>query len=216
MKFKEISFPGEDIDYIFVDEKQLKQLTFSLGKKVLNSGDKPDRMVALSKGGWTVARYLYGYLQPIGLKETATIGIGLYDGINDKSKSGPRIYQRLNQELEAELQGETVLVADDLTDSGEQLIFVKEYLESLGVARVIMVALFKKPTSEANIDHWAETTSAWIIFAYEAFETMEELDDKWRAKQIKDEEIKRRFGEIGFDQEDIDFYWQHRRELTAK
>jgi hypoxanthine phosphoribosyltransferase len=91
------------------------------------------------------------------------------------------------------------------------LDFVVEYLDKLGVSQVITAALFKKPSSTAKVDHWAETTSAWIIFAYEAIETMKELAAKWQKQGITDEEIKHRFIEIGFDQEDIDLYRQSRQ-----
>ncbi|MFH2118302.1 MAG: phosphoribosyltransferase family protein [Candidatus Paceibacterota bacterium] len=212
MNFKEISFPGEETKYIFVDEKKLTALTRQLAQKILAEESRIDYLVAMAKGGWTVARSLFGYLQPTGLKDTVTVGVGSYDGIGQEGQV--RMYQKLSKKLEERLKGKKVLVVDDLTESGNQLTAVQNYLESLGVERVILAALFLKPDSKANLDYWADTTSAWIIFAYEAFETMQELDENWQMKNIEEAEIKNRFNEIGFDQEDIDFYWQYRQVLV--
>ena len=167
-----------------------------------------DYLVAMGKGGWTVARSLFGYLQPTGLQETVNVGARSYKGIGQGGSIN--IYQELSPELEQELSGKSVLVVDDLTDTGHQLQAVEQYLRKLGIDKILSAVLFSKPSSSAEINYWAETTSAWIIFAYESFETKKELDQNWQAKGIPESEIRDRFIAIGFDSEDIDFYWEYR------
>jgi hypoxanthine phosphoribosyltransferase len=213
-KFKEISFSGEETKFIFVDEKDLSDLTRLLAQQILNSTDQIDSMIALGKGGWTVARQLIGYLMSFGLEDSYSFGIKQGNKIKRKTNAEPVIYQSLGEEVEKKLINKTVLVVDDLTDTGDQLKFVKEYLTDLGVAQIITATLFKKPSSTAELDHWAEMTSNWIIFAYEAMETMEELDEMWLGKGIDESAIRQRFTKIGFDEKDIEFYWQYLKELT--
>ena len=52
----------DGVDYICPNWDQMGELTFSLAQKILNSGQKFDRIVALAKGGWTWARTLVDYL----------------------------------------------------------------------------------------------------------------------------------------------------------
>ena len=212
-EFKTISFPGEKTKYIYVDDEALNYLTSLLAQQIVSNEKNVDYLMPLAKGGWTVARSIYGYLHLSHLKldKTATLGVGSYDGIGRKGEA--RINQRLSAQQEAEMKGKDVLVVDDLTDTGEQLTLVKSYLQELGVEKVIMAALFRKPHSTAELDYWVKETTHWIIFAYEALETMEELDQIWQSNGVAKEEIKRRFMEIGFGAQAIEHYWHSREGL---
>ncbi|HCR81025.1 MAG: putative phosphoribosyltransferase [Candidatus Pacebacteria bacterium GW2011_GWB1_47_8] len=212
-EFKTIAFPGEETKYIYVDDEALNYLTALLAQQIVSNERNIDYLVPLAKGGWTVARSLFGYLHVSHLKldKTATLGVGSYDGIGRKGEA--RMNQQFSQQQETEMKGKSVLVVDDLTDTGEQLTLVKSYLESLGVERVILAALFRKPRSTAALDYWVKETTHWIIFAYEALETMEELDQIWQNNGIDKEEIKRRFVEIGFGKQAIEHYWASRKRL---
>jgi len=217
-ELKETKFVGDDVSYLYVDGKALKELTFALAQKVINSGENIDQLIILAKGGWVSGRTFFDYLQSVGLNDAVTIGVKSITGINQQKE--PVIYQKLPDNLEKELKGKKVLIVEELSDTGKQLQVVSEYLNALGVEKIILASLFRKPHSTAELDHWIEETTSWIIFAYEAIETMGELyvgwTDKKRTEKIEEEEIKQRFIEIGFEEADIEFFWEYKAKIAQR
>lgn len=123
----------------------------------------------------------------------ASIGVKFYAGINERLKV-PQVYQ----ELPVSVQGERVLLFDDVADSGESLQFATEYLLKAGVEEVITATLFYKPHSIVRPDVFGFETNAWIIFPYELVEAVLLLRQKWQTQGISPEAMNQRFTQLGF------------------
>lgn len=204
---KEIFIPGDDTRYVYVSDETLRRLAADLAERIIKDNKRIDYMTPVAKGGWPVGRNLFDLLQPIGLKQIMNLGSKSMGGVNEFKEAN--IYQKLADEDEEKVRDKVILVVDDLSDTGGQFKLIKQYLEGLGVQEVILAALFRKPHSAAEFDYWVEETNHWIIFAYEAIETMRDLYLIWRGKDWKKNKIEEGFREIGFAEEDIEFFWKH-------
>ncbi len=198
MSLKNISFPGEKINYLTPTWDEMDELAFKISKAMLADGKKFDRIVTLAKGGWPMTRSLVDFLS---IKEVASIGIKFYSGINQRL-SQPKIYQ----DFPVSLTGEEVLLFDDVADTGKSLKFTKTHLLKSNVQSLTTAALFYKPHSIFKPDYYGFETSAWIIFPYEIVEATSFLAKKWKKQGLTPAAIKTRFLQFGFSEKIIEFY----------
>ena len=121
------------------------------------------------------------------INKVASLGIKFYSGINQRIQK-PEIYQN----FPVKVKGEKVLLFDDVADTGQSFIFTKEHLQKNGVKSITTASLFYKPHSIFKPDYYGFSTSAWIIFPYEAIEAMTFLKKKWLKKGLSIDQIKAR------------------------
>ncbi|MBU2051957.1 MAG: phosphoribosyltransferase family protein [Patescibacteria group bacterium] len=198
MKIKLIKFPGEATEYLTPTWDEMDELAFQVSKKILAAKKKFDRIVTLAKGGWPLTRSMVAFLS---IDQVASIGVKFYQDINQRLEK-PQIYQDIPEKV----SGENVLLFDDVADTGKSLEFAKEYLINHGVAGVTTASLFYKPHSIVKPDYYGAQTSAWIIFPYDAVETINILGKKWQDQGLKPIEIKQRLQQLGINPAWIEFY----------
>lgn len=195
------TFPNESIEYIVPSWDHMHELAFNVSEKLRADGHIPQRLLTLAKGGWPMSLALVDFLK---ISHVASIGVRFYSGIDTRLPK-PEIYQ----EIPVSLKGEHVLLFDDVADTGESMIYVKEHLEKLGVLSVVTASLYVKPHSSYIPDYVGEETNAWIIFPYDTWEFMEIKEKEWREKGISQEEIRNRFHTLKFPSEWISAYFKH-------
>jgi hypoxanthine phosphoribosyltransferase len=201
MELKTTHFSNDPIQYIAPTWDDMDQIAFSISKQIIEDDLKFDRIVTLAKGGWPMARPIVDYVQA---KDVASIGVKLYKGINDR-EAAPEIYQ----DIPIDVSGETILLFDDVADTGVSLKYVKEYLEGRGVKKIHTATLFYKPHSTIKPDYYGEETLAWIIFPYELRETMNILVDKWESEGLDETKVVERFVSLGFKQEKVKYLYSN-------
>lgn len=199
MELSTTTFSNDPIAYLAPSWDDMDRLAFSISKKIIEDGLEFDRIVTMAKGGWPMARPLVDYVQA---KEVASIGLKLYKGINERELE-PEVYQDLN----ADVSGETILLFDDVADTGETLAFVKQYLQEKGAKKIITATLFYKPHSSIKPDYYGMETIAWIIFPYELRETMDVLVDKWESEGLGETQVIDRFVELGFKKKMVEYFY---------
>ena len=192
---KEIIF--DNISYVAPTWDQMGEFTFLLAKKILDSGQKFDRVVALAKGGWTWARTIVDLLEVPQLSSTR---LKSYCNVNECGQV------KVTQPLSDSVDGENVLIFDDVVDSGETLIKAKEYLTLLGAKTVTTAALCYKPRSKFIPDFYAFNTTSWVVFPHEYREFITQASKQWSAKNIPQSEIKSRLLTIGVPENQIDYF----------
>jgi len=192
---KEINF--DNISYVAPTWDQMGDLTFLLAKKILDSGQSFDRVVALAKGGWTWARTIVDLLEVPQLSSTR---LKSYCNVNECGQV------KVTQPLSDSVDGENVLIFDDVVDSGETLIKAKEYLSLLGAKTVTTAALCYKPRSKFIPDFYAFTTTSWVVFPHEYREFITQCQKQWSAKNISQPEIKSRLLAIGVPENQVDYF----------
>jgi hypoxanthine phosphoribosyltransferase len=171
-------------------------ITVALAKQINKTKETFDRVVALAKGGLSWNRQLQDLL---GIKHTSSIQVKFYKGINSTA-SRPIVIQSLPVTIE----DESILIFDDIADTGESLILAKEYLMTHGAKSIKSATLFEKPWSKFKPDFVGESTTSWVIFPHDTIENIHLLKDKWG--KITKEEFKTRLNSIGIEKSLIDFY----------
>ncbi len=198
MSYKTIKFKNEKINFIAPSWNEMQNLAFAISKKILKDHHQFDRIITLAKGGWPMTRSLVDFLQ---ISNVASVGVKFYSGINEVI-SEPVVYQ----DLPISVAGENILLFDDVADSGKSLKFVKTYLENKGVKSITTATLFYKPFSEIKPDYYGATTSDWIIFPYDAVESIGILGENWRKAGVGAEEINNRYKKLNFKKQLVKYY----------
>lgn len=182
------------IPFSFWSWDDLERTTIELADEIGAVGREYDRIIALANGGLTMVRLLGDRL---GTNKISSVQLSFYQGINDTKKE-PQIIQPLT----AKVSGLKVLIFEDIVDTGATLEFALSYLRDHGVESVETASLVVKPHSSIQPQFIGVTEKAWVIFPYEARETIEELWGKWKDEHGV-EGTKAALAEIGFSHDDI-------------
>ena len=140
------------------------EMLLRLAKKIKTTGFKPEVIVGVSRGGWPPARVMSDLLEN---SHVANMKVEFYKDIGVRSKT-PRITQRVT----AEVNGRTVLVVDDVADTGHSLKVVVDHLRRKGAMNLKVCTIYMKPQSIFRPDFYAKTTRKWIIFPWERLEAV--------------------------------------------
>ena len=197
-----VSFPNDsDISYRFLDWPEWGTMAYELAAKILSHEAPFDRLVALATGGLTLSRAMKDYLQ---IKRLSSLHINFYTNIGETAKT-PIIRESIGSNIE----GERILVFDDINDTGGSLRTACNYLQIRGAKQVVTATTFQKPVTTFPSDYFVEETSDWVIFPDEVRETIVALTAKWHAAKISDDEIQTRLKTIGFLDLHLDLIRKH-------
>lgn len=134
----------------------------TLHEKITKDQFKPDLLIGLARGGLIPLGLLAG--EPnFNNRNTRTINLESY------SDEGKKSNLRLTCAMRAEdFPGSSLLVIDDLTDSGDSLAFAIEKLKELcPEANIKTAVLFYKAHSKIKPDYYIEETDKWVVFPWE-------------------------------------------------
>ena len=158
------------------------RMTFRLAKKIRESGFMPDIIVALLRGGLVPARILSDCL---GVNRIFVVGVTFYADVG-RTHDKPVITQPLN----INLGGSNVLIVDDVADTGETLLLVKEHVSALGADTIKTATLHKKPWSKIKPDFFVSETDSWIVYPWEYTEVVDSLRKKLQDENLSEAERK--------------------------
>ncbi|MEM0057138.1 MAG: phosphoribosyltransferase [Candidatus Geothermarchaeota archaeon] len=156
-----------------------------IANKIKESGIKIDLIVGIARGGLIPARILSDLLL---IPRVKIIHAGFYISPG-RTLHSPIIYTSIDK---GDVEGKNILLVDDVADTGETLLAIKEHLVKNGAASVYVAVIYKKPWNKAEIDFHAKETEAWIIFPWEYIETIRQLIDnkmfdEYKSTIVKDE-----------------------------
>jgi len=138
-------------DYTYNDfHKDLQHLNIS----------KPDSIVAIARGGLTLAHHL---AEIFDIREVFAINAISYD--KTQKKENLHIFNI------PDLQNfKNVLVVDDISDSGDTFIEVLKILkQKYPTINFKTLSIFYKPTSKFKPDFYFHETNEWIRFFWERY-----------------------------------------------
>ena len=130
-----------------------------LAASVAESGYRPDLILAIARGGLFVAGSL-GYA--LSVKNLYVMNVEFYTGVGARLDVPIVLPPYLVRE---ELEDTTVLVADDVADTGHTLQAVHEFCQGV-VAASRTAVLYEKPTSIVGCDYVWRRTDRWIEFPW--------------------------------------------------
>lgn len=176
-------------------------LTLQLSERIVDSGFTPNVIVGIARGGWIPARILSDVLYANSLQN---IRIEYYTSVGAKGKE-----PRITQPLTGSMKGKTMLLVDEVADTGDTLHDAVEHVKALGVADVRSAVLHYKPTSIVKPDYYMVETTSWTVYPWENRESIISLvklfkseDESLTMKEIRDKLV----FEVGFEPTVADYF----------
>ncbi|MFQ5406492.1 MAG: phosphoribosyltransferase [Candidatus Micrarchaeia archaeon] len=143
-----------------------------LASKVSDANYKPDMIIGLARGGWFTARVLCDLL---GVKELVSLKVEHW-GITAQ----PDGKAAIKYPFQLDLKGKNVLVADDITDTGESMKITTDYMQKMNPKSLRTGVLQHiSSTSKFNPDFYGEEVDwHWYVYPWNFFEDMANLIPK--------------------------------------
>jgi len=154
------------IEQLRMEWDELGSGTRALADQVAADGFKPDIILGISRGGLLVAGAL---AYALGVKNTFTMSVEFYTGVDERLDM-PMILPPVPHLVD--LHEARVLIADDVADTGQTLVLVKDFLEGK-VAEVKIAVLYEKPRSVVQCEYVWSRTDRWIVFPWSADDPVE-------------------------------------------
>ncbi|MBO8182405.1 MAG: phosphoribosyltransferase [Archaeoglobus sp.] len=168
--------------------KEIYEMCEELGRKIDSSGFKPDVIVAIARGGWVPARILCDVLD---VRELYSVKAEHWGRVATPGEA------KLVQALNVDLSNKSVLLVDDVTDTGETCLIVKDHLSSLGAKEVRIAVLDHKSTSKFLPDYFVRKMEAWkwIVYPWSYYEDTRDFIEKHEMGDKDATEIQRELKE---------------------
>jgi len=160
---------------------QIYEMLLNVAQKITDDRYEPEVVVGISRGGIVPARILLDLLQT---PEFATIQIEYYVGINQRMQD-----PILKQCLQTEVKGKKVLLVDDVSDCGKSLQFAINHIEKMGAKETKTATLYSKPETITTPNYYEKQTSHWIVFPWDAKETVKKILQNCKSKRASNQEI---------------------------
>jgi len=132
-----------------------------LAQEVVDSGFVPDLVLGIARGGLPFAG---GLAYALGAKAVGTLNVEFYTGV-DATLDEPVVLPPL-LDMDA-VTGSTVLVVDDVADSGRTLDLVLRLVQER-VTDARSAVIYHKPRSVIRPDYVWRPTDRWIVFPWSA------------------------------------------------
>ena len=127
--------------------------------QIAADGWEPSLILGIARGGLLTAGALS---YALGVKNAFTMNVEFYTGIDERLPV-PMLLPPVPELVD--LQDQRVLIADDVADTGQTLVLVKDFLA--GKVREARVAvLYEKPRSIVRCEYVWRRTDRWIDFPW--------------------------------------------------
>lgn len=140
--------------------------SLKLAELIKAAGEQFDYMVVVPRGGYFVANVVARELD-FGVTKLLHAGVGSYDSGQGNQRPELSIGEMPTVET---VRGKSLLIIDEVCDSGETLAFVTDYFNKSGAKLVKSGVLHYKPiNSRAGYkpDWFVEQTDKWVVYPWE-------------------------------------------------
>jgi hypoxanthine phosphoribosyltransferase len=151
----------DNIQFRFISWDELESYCDKIYTNMLKDNYKPDCIIGLLRGGIVPARIFSDHFNI--LLDFFALDVKMYDGINQ------RMEKAKIKAFDGDVKGRSILLADDIQDSGKTMEAVLEYLKG---ENVTTATVFWKENSKTKPDYYAEIAkeNEWIVFPFEVAE----------------------------------------------
>ncbi len=170
-----------NIEYEVPTLNQTYDMLINQAQKIHATHFKPDLIIPIARGGLIPGRIHSDLLQTSNI---AVIQIEFYIEIA-KTLQEPS----LKQPLAVSVQNRKILLVDDIADTGKTLQLAKKYLSNQGAGEVVTATLYTKPQSITTPDFYEKQTNRWIVFPWDAKETIQKIAADAEGKREVNREI---------------------------
>ncbi len=170
-----------NINYEVPTWNQIYDTLLFQAKKIKSQNYKPNIIIGISRGGLIPARILTDLLETA---EFNHIQIEFYTDLN-QTQTEPT----LKQTITTQITGKTVLLVDDIADTGKSLKLAKLLLQQLSPREIKIATLFQKPHSITTPDFYEKQTTSWVVFPWDTKETLRRIIQKQQSKRALNREV---------------------------
>ncbi|MFX0044699.1 MAG: phosphoribosyltransferase [Candidatus Hermodarchaeota archaeon] len=189
------------MDYLILTWEDVYNLTLRLSERIVKSGFKPDVIVGIARGGWIPARILSDVLFAETLQN---IRIEYYSDVGKRGRE-----PKITQPITGTMEGKSILLVDEVADTGDSLFHAIEHVRALGAGHVKSAVLHFKPWSRVAPDYFMVKTESWTVYPWELRESIIALVKVFRSenpsldvKEIRDKLV----FEVGFEPTVADYF----------
>lgn len=133
--------------------------TRELAQEIVDSGFRPEIVIAIARGGLLLAGSLS---YALGVKLSDAINVEFYTDVHETLPDPVLLAPMLDT---GAIENKQLLVVDDVADSGRTLALVLDLLRGLG-AEARSAVLYTKPSSQVDPDFTWKHTDQWIVFPW--------------------------------------------------
>ncbi len=168
---------------VFADWEHIHDLCRNVSNKIKESGYEVDTIVALARGGWVAGRILCDFLL---LKNLYSINVEHWGVVATITKKA-----EITNPLNIDIKGRKILVADDITDTGDSIKVVLDHLRALEPKEVRTAVLQHKASSAFEPDFYGEILEDWnwIIYPWNFYEDLTHLVEQILVQPMTSENI---------------------------
>jgi hypoxanthine phosphoribosyltransferase len=138
---------------------QFGEATTGLAGEIAGSGYRPDIVLAVARGGLTVAGAL---AYALSVKNCFAMNVEFYTGIDERLDVPVVLPPTLDV---VDITGLRVLVADDVADTGKTMALVRDVIRP-HVADARCAVLYQKSRSVVDCEYIWRRTDLWINFPW--------------------------------------------------
>jgi hypoxanthine phosphoribosyltransferase len=135
------------------------EATRELALEIAESGFEPDVVLAIARGGLTVAGAL---AYALAVKNCGAMNVEFYTGVDERLDVPVVLPPSLDL---VDVEGLRVLVVDDVADTGMTLELVRDTIAK-HVTEARCAVLYQKPRSVIDADYVWRHTDRWINFPW--------------------------------------------------
>lgn len=191
-------------EFKLVSWEEIHKICVELYNQMRKDKVNPDLIIGVARGGWGPARILSDLFNDT---RVASIKIEFYTDINKRIKT-PKVVQPVSTDV----TGKTLILVDDVADSGHSLRVALDHLKERKAKAVRTVTLYYKPWSIVVPDYYARETRAWLVFAHEMAEFMRLRIITQEKEGISLETIRNEFIQLGIPKFLINFIFAEKKE----
>jgi len=175
----------DKFDCEVMDWELFHSLSEEVARKIIESGYRADFMVGLARGGWVLSRVLCDFLA---IKDLVSLKVEHW-GVT----ATPDGKAQLKYPFEIDLTGRSVIIVDDITDTGDSMKIATDYVQTKNPAEVRTAALRHITGSKFTPDYYGDEISwRWVIFPWNYVEDMCNIVPKASEGTDDPAEVKRR------------------------
>ena len=158
---------------ILVDWNYAYDLCKDVRDEIKEAGFKPEVIVGVARGGWYLARVLCDFFL---LKDLLSLKMEHW-GVTATITGTAELKYGLDDVARAKLKAKQVLIADDITDTGDSIKLVVEYIKSMGAKEVRTATLQHKTSSSFIPDFYGELMKEWkwVVYIWSIHEDLMDL-----------------------------------------
>jgi hypoxanthine phosphoribosyltransferase len=187
------------IDYLPVSWGDYHANARLLADTILSDKIHIDEIIAIARGGLTLGHIMTDLLQvPI-----STFAIQSYTDIQMRGEV------KITKPLAIPLDEKSILLVDDVADSGKTMKRAIEYLNMFSPKKIYTLTMYYKSQSIYKPDYSARVESAWIIFPYALTETIISIMTSMKKEKKSDIEIEKFLENLHYTKEEIQFVKKH-------